>query len=349
MRYSKFLGDTVGRSALALIRAGGDRETAIQLASAKREWGDDPAALLKSFAKAAVAPGTTTDPTWAGPLVPTGAAEFIELVQRASLPGRIGNLMPAPANAALVETTANASGYWVGENRAKPLSALALKRLGSVPHTKVIAAVVITNELERASGIAGEALITRSLSTACASAIDSAFTDPTNLGIPGIKPAFIAAGSTPIPSSGNLLADLATALAEIANPSAAVVVMNSIDGAKAAAERGVDGALLNPDMSVRGGSLGGVPAYTSDSMPPGSMIVFSPPRVFLWEGGMSLSYSNQATIAMDDAPTDPATASTLMTSLWASDMHALMIEIGVSWMPAANAATVVTGILASAP
>jgi hypothetical protein len=343
MRFKTFTGDTVGRAALALIRAHGDRPEAIRLAQVEPSWGDSPA----EFLKAAVGPGKITDPTWGGPLVPVGAAQFIELVERQSLIGRIPGFIPAPPNAALVEVTSYGNASWVGESFPKPATAPGLNKLGTLAPYKVTSLAVATAEVVRVGGVAGEQLFTSMLSTACGSAIDMAFCDPANAGIPDVKPAYVGAGGTLIPSTGDLLTDLASALASITNPSAAVLILNSVDAAKAAAARLPNGALANPDISARGGTLGGLPAYTSDSAPAGDVLVLNPSRVFLWQGGLSLTYSDQALIQMDSDPDNPATSSTVQVSLWAANLHGILVEVAVSWMPAAGAAAVITDAFAS--
>lgn len=169
MTFSNYPGSTVGRAALALIRADGNTANAIKIAQRQSPtWGESPLAFLK----AGIAPGRTTDSNWAGPLVPEGAASFVELVGRENLLGRIAGFVQAPASAPLVEVAANGNAYWTGESFPKPVTAASLSKLGSLAPCKVTSLVVVTNELERASGLAGEQLITRALSSACGAAIE---------------------------------------------------------------------------------------------------------------------------------------------------------------------------------
>lgn len=327
---------TVGRAALLLIQARGHVDEAIAMAKQRiAEFGDGPLAFLK----ASVGPITMGND--GRPLVPEGAPEFIQAVQRASLLGRIAGLGSAPANAKLVQVDSNGSAYWTGEAFPKPATAVRVSTLGTLATNKVTATVVVTDEVARALGPTVAQLVTDALKTACGATVDAAFTDPGNTGIDGVKPPFVAAGVEPIVGTGNLLADIGTAVTQLKNPSAAVIVLNSMDAQAAAAVLNPNGEPSHPNLSARGGTLGGLPAFTSDSMPPGNVIVLDPGRVLVWNGGLSLSYSDQALVQLDDAPDAPATAATTLCSAWQVDLHVILVELAVSWMAASGAAAVI--------
>lgn len=327
---------TVGHAALLLIRARGHTDEAIAVArQGIAEFGEGPLAFLK----ASVGPITMGND--GRPLVPDGAPEFIEAVQRASLLGRIAGLVPAPVNAKLVQVDSNGSAYWTGESFPKPATAVHVSTLGTLAANKVTATVAVTDELARAGGPTGVQLVTNALKTACGATVDAAFTDPSNSGIDGVKPPYVAAGVEPIVGTGNLLADIGTAVTMLTNPSGAVLLINSLDAQAVAATRTPNGALAYPDLSARGGTLGGLPVFTSDAMPPGNVIVVDPSRIFLWNGGVSLSYSDQALVQLDDAPDAPATAATTLCSAWQANLHVILVEFAVSWMAASGAAAVI--------
>lgn len=332
-RYTE--GFAVGLGVAALISSGGDHQQALAYAKAHAGPLGEPTI---AFIKANMAPiGTTTG---GESLVPEGTMEFQELIVDDSLL-RIPGLIPAPPNATLLEVTSNGHASWVGEAFPKPATAAALKTQGKLPITKVVALVVVTKELERAAANSGVAVITRALTSAGTEAIDRAFIDPSNAGIGGAKPASIAYGAPVVPSSGDTGADIATALAGITHPSGAVVVLNALDAATLATQRDGSGGYLYPDLSVKGGMLAGLPAYVSDFAPRGQLVVFNPQRVFVWQGGLRISYSDQALVLLDD---DPSTSSSQPVSLWAANLHGVLVEQATSWLAADN--SVVTVALA---
>ena len=111
----------------------------------------------------------------------------------------------------------------------------------------------------------------------------------------------------------------------------------SLDAAMLAAQRDANGAPLYPDLGPLGGTLAGVPFYTSDNAPRGQLVLFNPTRVFVWQGGIRLIYSEQATVRLD---TDPA-GDGVITSLWQADLVGILVEQFASWEASPNSAAVV--------
>ena len=60
------------------------------------------------------------------------------------------------------------------------------------------------------------------------------------------------------------------------------------------------------------------------------------PALLVADDGVTLDTSDQALVAMDDAPT-PATALTLYTSLWAENMVGIKVERALNWTIAPGA------------
>jgi hypothetical protein len=76
-----------------------------------------------TFQKAAIAPGLTSDATFAGPLAQYGiAAEAVELIRGASIIGAIqGRMRRVPFRVKVPrETGSGTGGTWVGENLHTP-------------------------------------------------------------------------------------------------------------------------------------------------------------------------------------------------------------------------------------
>ena len=90
-----------------------------------KRW-DDSTPEVALFLKAAIAPGTITDATWASPLVNQNVAnEFLELLRPATILGKIPGLRNVPFNTKVPSQTAGGTYGWVGESKPKPVTKLA--------------------------------------------------------------------------------------------------------------------------------------------------------------------------------------------------------------------------------
>ncbi len=318
-----YLSNGIGFAALALIGAGGNVSHARKTCDVYRDtWGE--AAL--PFLKAAVDPGTLEG--WGAGLVPEPVVVFIDQALRESLL-RIPGFVQAPANARLVEAADGGDAYWVSDSALKPATMLQLVNKAGLSPTKVAALVAITDELAHA-GDAGAPYITRALQIACVKAIDIAFTDPTNKGDPGRKPAAITYGASDIASTGDFGADIVTALGMLPNPRAVVGILNTLDAAGLAAKTKIGTGSLYPSLAINGGTLGGIPVYTSDYAPSGKLILVNTSRVAVWTSALDVRYSDQAIVRLDDA----ATQATAPVSMWQENLHGILVEQGASWQAA---------------
>ena len=110
--------------------------------------------------KAAVAAGTTTDATWASPLVQlqNATSEFLDLLRPATIIGRIPGLTRVPFNIRIPSMTTDPTAYWVGEGGVKPVSAAAFDTQ-TLTFAKAVGLTVITEELLRFSTPSAEALL----------------------------------------------------------------------------------------------------------------------------------------------------------------------------------------------
>ena len=90
--------------------------------TAEARWGyDNPAARLL---KAAVAPGTSTDSTWASMLTDPGAREVFTAIRERSIMGRLAGMRRVPPNTHLVQQTGSATASWAKEVVPKSVSKL---------------------------------------------------------------------------------------------------------------------------------------------------------------------------------------------------------------------------------
>jgi HK97 family phage major capsid protein/HK97 family phage prohead protease len=311
-------------------------------------WGDEIESVLRMpmeiVQRAAVAAGTTTDATWAAPLVTLQnlTGEFIELLYAASVLNRIPGLTRVPFNIKVPRETAGAAASWVGEGKPKPVSAMAFDSV-TLTFNKIAGIVPITVELMRFSTPSAETLIRNSLVHAITKLVDTTFLDPAVAAVTGVSPASVTNGVTAIPSTGTtpeaLRADLYTLLATYAatnqSTDGLVLVMRSSLALGIGMSRNAFGSKEFPDMTKDGGMLEGIPVVASQNVPTGLVIAINAPAVLLADdGGVDFSVSTEASLQMDSAPDAPATATTVMVSLWQANMVGIRAERFVTWLKA---------------
>lgn len=314
---------------------------------ARSKFADTPE--VETILKAAVAAGTTTDSTWASPLVELENAtnEFADLLRPATIIGRIPGLRRVPFNIKVPRTTSDPTSYWVGEASVKPVSSMAFDSI-ELTFNKVAGIVPITEELMRFSNPAAEGIIRDALVASIAYLTDRDFLDPTKAVSTGVSPASITNGVTPIAASGTsadaFRDDLGNLIAEYleANMSVngVVLVMTSVQAMRLALMRNTLGQREFPDIGPAGGSIEGIPVVTSENIvATGSsptdgypIVAINAPEVYLADdGGVNVDISREASLQMDSAPDSPTTASTVLVSLWQRNMVAIRAERYITW------------------
>ena len=345
-------GTAFTRYAMALMAGKGNL---MQSAEIAKRWDDTP--QVETVLKAAVAAGTTTDTTWAKPLVEYSnmASEFAELLRPATILGRIDGLRRVPFNIKVPRQTGGASASWVGEGAPKPVSSLAFDSI-TLGHTKVAGIVVMTEELVRFSNPAAEDIVRRDLVETIGSLIDKDFVDPDKAAVSGVSPASITNGVTPVVASGtsadNLRADvqalMANFIAANMSLSGAVWIMTETQALAIAMMLNPLGQPEFPGLSISGGTAGtffGIPVILSENIPAqaevtgppaipaGSRIILAKASEIMLadDGQVMLDASNQASLQMDSAPTNPPTATTVMVSLWQMNMVGIRAERFINW------------------
>ena len=124
--------------------------------------------------KAAVAPGTTTDATWAGPLATSRViAGFLALVRQTSVIGKLP-VMTIPFGMTLPFQVSGASMKWVGQLDPKPVTKLGFGNLTLAP-TKAAGIVVTTAELMKFSVPGSEEALKQILQNELVAFTDAAF------------------------------------------------------------------------------------------------------------------------------------------------------------------------------
>lgn len=302
------------------------------LALAERRWGRG-AEATRLLQKAGV-PGLT--PEGAGSeVVQPGAMEFMAYVWPQTILGRLAGLRRVPNDVPVAAQTDAATGYWVGAGKARPLSAGAFDRVRLRP-LRVAALAVVPEELLDASD--GEAEVTNHLTGAGRTAIDAAFVDPANTGVPGERPASVTHDAPAVVSSGNVAADLAEA-AELFDGSwlTASLVMHPRTALQIALSEGGLGlaAMLGPRG---GGELATLPIVCSESVPydstGGVIALVDAAGIAFTDGPAEVSRSSVAAVEMDNAPTGDAgtpTGATTLVPLFQTNSIGMLVSIGVNW------------------
>lgn len=345
-------GTAFTRYAMALMASKGNLMQAEQIA---KRW-DDQTPEVSTVIKAAVAAGTTTDAEWAKPLVEytNMASEFAELLRPATIIGRIPGLRRVPFNIKVPRQTGGSSASWVGEGAPKPVSELAFDQI-SLGFTKLAGIVVMTEELVRFSNPSAEAIVRQDLIDTIVQTMDKDFVDPAKAASAGVSPASITNGVTPVVASGtdadavradvqNLFGKFVTANMSLAG---AVWIMTEMQALSLALMLNPLGQPEFPGLSITGGTGGtffGLPVVLSENIPanPGSgspltgagsrIILAKAPEILLADDGqVLLDASNQASLQMDSAPTNPPTATTVMVSLWQMNMVGIRAERFINW------------------
>src|SRR5262245_45096247 len=199
------------RYVMAMAACRGNRLEALELAKQNERWQHETPQVVEAL-KVAVAPGTTTDSVWAGPLVNYQilTQAFAAFLRPLTIIGRIPGLTRVPFKVRVPRQTAGATVNWVGEGAPKPLTSLAFDSI-TLDITKIAGIIPLTEELVRFSDPSAELLVRNDLSKAIVQFMDAQFVDPTKAAT-GISPASITNGVTALTPTGTtgaaLISDL---------------------------------------------------------------------------------------------------------------------------------------------
>ncbi|HFK2233671.1 TPA: phage major capsid protein [Pseudomonas aeruginosa] len=323
------------------------------------------AATQRLVTKAAVAAATTSDATWAGPLVGDETsvfADFVEYLRPQTILGRFGtngipSLRRVPFRVPLIGQTSGGDGYWVGEGQAKPLTKFDFERKTLEP-LKVANIAVATMEVIRDSSPAADGIIRDQLAAALRERLDIDFIDPAKAAVAGVSPASILNGVAGIPSSGNTADDVRADIRALFNafiaannaPTFGVWLMPATTALALSLMQNPLGQAEFPGISMTGGDLFGLPVIVSEYIPTTSagavVALVNASDIYLGdEGGVDLSMSTEASLQMDNAPDNPTTASTVLVSLWQRNLVGFRAERAINWARRrASAVAYLTGV-----
>ncbi len=332
----KFKGQSYTRMVIAKALAWQSQGEFTPSQIAEQRWGKTNPQLV-AVMKAAVAGGGSGSGEWGAELVTADnrfTGDFIEFLNQMTVFDKLG-LRSVPANVTIKGQDGAATGYWVGESKAIPVTKPDFSSVTLSP-LKVAALAVVSNELIRDSSPAAEMLVRDALVAAAAQRIDATFMSTTAASA-GVSPAGLLVGVTGTAASGtdaeSLRADIAVLYAGFIsayNASGLVFVMPTSLAKSVQLMRNAFGQREFEGISQLGGTLEGDPVVTGDNVPAGNMILLKPSDIYkIGDGGIQVSMSNEATIEMDTTPTGasdtPAAATLNMVNMYQTESTAIKI------------------------
>jgi len=355
-------GILAARYIMCLGVARGDHEKAFNLAQKHYPHSESVVKTLKYQAegadlsqmfmqKATVPAGTTTDATWAAPLVvaQTWGGDFVEFLRPRTLIGQ-AQFRQAPFNVAIGGQTSGGTAKWTGEGKSKPTTKFDFIRY-TTAYTKVAAISVVTKELLRLSDPSAETLVRDGLADAVIERIDSDLFDPDIAAVAGVNPAGLLNGVSPVAGpTGTDPEDFQCAIDRLWAPwdTTYMGTRPAYYTTPAVARRlaGLRDALGNrayPGMSNTGGNIDGVPVrvsqYLANNGGSGGSPFILVDESEIWladDGSVTLDFSDHATIEMSDTPVGSSSATVTsngspFVSMFQSNSRAFLAERAIWW------------------
>jgi HK97 family phage prohead protease/HK97 family phage major capsid protein len=303
-------------------------------AYAASRWNDSTPEVALAL-KAAVGAGSTTDATWAKPLVnPSISADFLPLLRAATILGKIKGLYEVPFNCTVPSQTGGGTINWVGELKPKPVTAMAFSS-ESLGFSKVAAISVLSQELVRFSNPSAERVVRDSLVKDIALFLDGQFTNPAVAAVAGVNPASITNGAATAVATSNPLADIVGLINHFATYNIPVsglhILMSPSNALSMAFRTNLDGTRQFPGVTMDGGQFNGITILTSNVI--GTLVIALQPALILYadDGGVTIDASTEASLQMDSAPMSPVDATTVYASMFQMNAVALRAERYVNW------------------
>jgi HK97 family phage major capsid protein len=303
----KFEGQNFIRKAIARTIAKMDGISAV--AYAEMRWGKTNPTLV-DIIKTDIAGGGSGSGEWGAELVTADnryTGDFITYLYSKTLYNQLP-LREVPANITIKGQDGAATGYWVGESKAIPMSKPDFSTVSLTP-LKVAALTTMSKELLRDSSPSAEMWVRDALVQAAAQRIDTTF----------ISATAATAGSTPagilnnIPATNSAGTDSAGVLNDIKelrarfinakNASGLVWCMNPGLASSLSLMRNALGQKEFTEINQNGGTLEGDPVYVSDNVTSTYLVLLKPSDIFrIGNGAVEVSMSEHATIEQADNP-----------------------------------------------
>lgn len=317
------------RYAMSLVNGRGDSMRALEFAKQFK----DSTPEVELMVKAAVAPGDTVTPAWAGALVQMRNAteEFLALLRPATIIGRIPGLKRVPFNTQVPVQTGGGTYAWVGQGAAKPVGKLALTTIG-LGFSKAAGIIAITEELAKLSSPSAEEVVRADMIAGMQQFLDQQFIDPTVVLVANVSPASITNGADTAASSDDPYADLSAIAGFFSTngiPLAGMtLIMSETNALNAGMARDALGNKIFPGLGAAGGTAEGFTVVASNTAGTNVIGVHPPGVLYADEGGVQIDVSREATIMMDSAP---VAGTTPFTSLWQNNLIGLRAERMINW------------------
>lgn len=348
VKNTEKLDPGIGFARMARVKAlafTGQAGTRSEIELAQNMYPGDEA-LVKSITKAAVPAASTLSTTWAGNLINEGGAafaDFVEFSRARSLYGQISSrFRPLPFDAAVLVQGSGGTAQWTKEGDAKPLTQWTYTRAKLAP-LKVAAIAAATKETLMRASVAADTFLRDELARAVNSRVDSTLISDA-AAVADESPAGLRNGVSAITLSGgsdiaSIRCDIATFLKELVGDNLTVAgafwVMPETVAIDLSMATNEVGAPAFPGVTPTGGTLAGLPVFTSQYVPDGVVSLIKGDEIFLGdEGGIQVSVSDQATLQMDDAPTQQSIGTPVATagvSMWQTNSVAFLVERFLNW------------------
>lgn len=279
--------------------------------------------------------GTTTDSTFAAPLVDTVnlTGEFIELLRPATILGRMQGFRNVPFNVSIPSQTSATSVNWVGEAAAKPVTDMGFSST-TLLWAKLAGIVLLSDELIRFSNPAADRLVRDDLVSSVAQFLDQQFLDPAKAEATA-SPASILNGVTPITASGvtaaaydaDLQALINTFVTNNLSLDGAYFIMSETRAAQIGLLRDALGNTYFNGMTFGAGNktLLGLPVVTSETAA-NRIVLVKPSEILLADdGGVDFGVSNEATVTYNNGTAD------VTVNLFQNNLTAIRAERYIRW------------------
>lgn len=323
-------------------------DTRDQLQIAKQLYPGDEK-LISTIEKAAVPAASTLSSSWAGNLINEGGAafaDFVEFLRARSLYGQIADrFRRLPFDAPVLVQGTGGTAQWVKEGGAKPLTQWTYTRTKLTP-LKVAAIAAATKETLMRASVAADTFLRDELARAVGARVDGTLISA-DAAVADESPAGLLNGTAALTLSGDgtvagIRCDIAQFLKALVGNnltvSGAFWVMPETVAIDLSLATNEVGAPAFPGVTPTGGTLAGLPVFTSQYVPVDSdgpvVALIKGDEIFLGdEGGIQVSMSDQASLQMDSDPTQSSTTptATSVVSLWQTNSVGFLVERILNW------------------
>jgi HK97 family phage prohead protease len=313
---------------------------------AEKHYGENSA--IAGVFKTAVVAGSSVSGNWAYDLVSQEggvAADFAEFLRPATILGKFGtngipSLNEVPFRTPLIIQTGGGAGYWVGQGKAKPLTAMDFDRT-TIDELKVANICVLTEESIRASSPKSDVIVRNSLRDALLARLDTDFVDPAKTASAGVSPASITNGAAAIASTGtdadHVRLDIRALYQKFIDadnaPENGVFIMSTSNALAASMMVNALGQKEFPTITMMGGVFEGLPVIASRYVGTNVVLLNASDVYQADEGGVQVDMSREASLEMSDAPAQTALVGTgaSMVSMFQTNSVAIRAERIINW------------------